>query len=143
MGAKAISLAICCTMFAFAGCNSAQADEIKKLVGQWKIVKVEGGEIPEDENIRIVTITDKKITLPAGTKKHITLPYTIDSTKSPKWMDIQVEGLTSPGIYKLDDDKLTVVVINQFKNDKPPPRPTTFEGEIPGVVLHLERIKSP
>jgi RNA polymerase sigma factor (sigma-70 family) len=123
--------------------EAAKADR-SKLQGKWQIVSAKtGGKEPEgDEAERIlkqqVVFDGEKVKL----KKEAT--FSIDPSKSPKEIDLEVkdgperEVGTWKGIYKLNDDELTICIVLP-KTD----RPTDFvstEGEMV-TLLKLTRVK--
>jgi uncharacterized protein (TIGR03067 family) len=65
--------------------------------------------------------------------------YTIDASKSPRWMDWDEGRRTWEGIYKLEGDELTFCAVG-WKN---PPRPTEFkaDAEAPHVLMVFKRMK--
>jgi uncharacterized protein (TIGR03067 family) len=93
------------------------AQEMKKLEGKWKVVKVEvGGKAspPEKFQDTFVVIKGNKFVMAKRGKEALGLDatFTIDPNKKPKTMDLtatsQKEGIPVLAIYALDVDELKV-----------------------------------
>jgi len=67
-------------------------------------------------------------------------PFRLDSTKSPKEIDLQGPGGTAKGIYRLEGDTLTVCLPMPFLTKE---RPTKFESDPKGkfCLITLTRKK--
>jgi uncharacterized protein (TIGR03067 family) len=130
--------------------DDATDKELTTLEGTWKFVSLhaDGREAPADfvEKQRCV-IRGKELTwvfLGRGEQKNA---LAIDPSKFPKAIDItpQVEGLklkTVPGLYKLDNGRLTICVAGPPAAKVGGIRPENFDPK-PGVALYvLERVKN-
>jgi uncharacterized protein (TIGR03067 family) len=127
---------------------AADADvgaERKKLEGTWVIdaALLAGRDHLEDfEGMKLILKGDSFVIEFAENSDKGT--YTIDPSKSPKWIDIKTnekgpfKGRTLPGIYKLDGDKLTVCC-----NSEKMERPESFEAKVktPMMLLTYKREK--
>jgi uncharacterized protein (TIGR03067 family) len=113
------------------------AEELKRLEGEWKVVRAEPAELKQWG-----TATFKGDTVTFGEGRS-PLRIRIDPTKDPKWINLYLESyeVDLPGLYKLDGDRLTLYVINTFKGGKPTERPSRFDEKYPGQILHFERVK--
>jgi uncharacterized protein (TIGR03067 family) len=77
--------------------------------------------------------------------KRSALKFTLNPEKKPKGIDIEmgVPVGMAEGIYKLEDDVLTICVVSGGKDGKPAPRPTEFaakNGEHHALFV-LKRVK--
>lgn len=98
----------------------------ESIQGTWTVVSIEDSgkkqDIPKDNK---VTITKDKITIEAGGKTVSEHAYKLDSSKSPKWIDVTARGEKMPGIYELKDDVLKIC-----NNENPRgKRSTRFESK--------------
>jgi uncharacterized protein (TIGR03067 family) len=94
--------------------NAAQADDAKKdvdqLQGTWKMESfVLDGKPVEKMKGATRTIDGEKLTITIGKDVYRKATFKIDSTKSPKWMDLSYtegpdKGKTRLGIYTLEGD---------------------------------------
>ncbi len=83
------------------------------FVGVWSIVGLETGGRPEpDKNYKgnTFTFTKDKAVLRERGFQNIDFNYSIDSTKSPKTIDLKMKGGALKGIYKIDGDDLVMCV---------------------------------
>lgn len=101
-----------------------------KLKGKWKYEsgKRVGTDIPAERLESIVTISEDKLTVPAGPDEEFIMSYKVDSAQSPVAIDLKIESGPAPegtalGIIKLDGDKL--VLCYDPSGTK---RPTEFES---------------
>ena len=115
-------------------CSLAVQSEQQQLDGVWTVVfwEVNGNESPTSDigSVKLV-VKDGKLTLERDGEPVSVATMKLDSTKSPKSLDIQVVSGASSGdkslaIYKLDDDLLTVCW-TLFAVDRD--RPTEFATE--------------
>ncbi len=120
--------------------DRAAKAELKLLAGEWKIVAAEM-EGAKTESKTIVKFEAGKCTLTDPGFPAIVNTLTLDSSKTPKWMDLAnpKTGASFPGIYELKGDTLLAAFLPEKLG-----RPTQFKtkkGE-PGVMFTYERIKS-
>jgi uncharacterized protein (TIGR03067 family) len=136
------SLALAAMFLAPVESNSqAVQNEQKELDGSWALVssEVNGKKLPDEEsNSLTLVVKDGKATLQYDSKPVSVATMTLDPTKTPKRLDINVvsgqsEGKKSLAIYKLDGDKLTMCW-TLFDVDRD--RPTEFATK-PGAGLLL------
>lgn len=120
-------------------------EELKRLEGTWRVVAVElGGKETDREEIgpnNLLVFSGTKSSVVTGTKKRtIECTFTIDPTKSPKWMDTTriSDKVSWPGIYELKDDTLKV-----FLGSPGGKRPTEFKTKkhTQQVIHTYQRIK--
>jgi uncharacterized protein (TIGR03067 family) len=124
--------------------------EVKKLQGTWQVTKWVGdsGEAVGADEIKDFTFVFKGETVDMRNGKDSKRPmfkFSLNPTKKPKWLDIEMGGPigTTEGIYKLEDDLLTLCLVSGGKDDKPAPRPTDFavkKGEFHALFV-LKRVK--
>ena len=107
--------------FAALGLIAADApanDDAAGLKGKWKAVSIKaGGQVSPAEDVKRFqfSFTDKTYTNTIDDKAVEEGAYATDDSKTPKAMDFDIktgqdEGKKQLGIYKLDGDKLTIVV---------------------------------
>lgn len=103
--------------------EDAAAEDVKKLQGTWHVTKFDtpgrnsdgpprGMTFEFQENRFTFRTPDEEKDPPGG------MTYTLNSSKNPKWIDLDFgkAGGTAAGIYKLDDDELTICL--RFRNEK-------------------------
>ena len=85
------------------------APDRAKLQGVWKVVaSAGGGETITPETGGKVVVSGDTLTLAIGDRKQ-EFRYTLDSTKTPKWLDLIADKTTVvPCIYDLDGDALRI-----------------------------------
>lgn len=109
--------------------------DAKSLVGSWKVTsgkksgaKSEGHALPAD-----IKVTDKTLTIPAGPDDAFVMAYELDTSKSPMQIDLEIkegpapEGTTAAGIFKYEDNKLTLCY-NAMGADRPADFESTEEN---------------
>jgi uncharacterized protein (TIGR03067 family) len=124
--------------------SPAKSPDADALVGRWVIVTRDSGSGHtrqiNDGGTFTVEIKDGEIS--AGTddqKWFASRPFTLDTTQSPRQIDIQMKRDSDRlGIYQLDGDTLTWCV--PFHADLP--RPTEFKGADGRPCYVLKRVKS-
>lgn len=114
-----------------------------KLEGRWKLVELLDPSGAENDISGLVgslffEFNDDDITMRTADFEGWTWKFSIDATKSPKWMDWDEGRRTWEGIYKIEGDELTICVVG-WKN---PPRPTEFRADADGpyVLMIFKRI---
>ena len=120
-----------------------QMPPLAKFDGTWTIVSVER-DPPEKrgEQFRCVINDGRaKIYLPSEDKPAGALTFKVDSTATPKTMDIRPDGeqIWLHAIYKLDGDKLTICW--KSIEEKRPPTEFTSKAGTGQTVVTLERQK--
>jgi uncharacterized protein (TIGR03067 family) len=99
--------------------------ELDKLQGEWMVVSVETSGQKQDENqykgLKVV-VKGTEWTPPRG---KLMFTFTIDPTKKPKQLDLEVKGgSTWQGIYKIEGDTLTFCRSHAAGGE----RPKEFKG---------------
>lgn len=121
------------------------ADAAKSLEGTWSVKSFlyEGAESkdPRDRKGEWV-FKGEKFMLRQDGKDDAEgwQPFRLDSTKSPKELDLQGPGGTAKGIYRLEGETLTICLPMPFLTKE---RPTTFESDPKGkfCLITLSRKK--
>jgi uncharacterized protein (TIGR03067 family) len=129
------------------------AKELKALQGAWQVIKAEaaGEEVPAEQLARRRILIENDVLSdvrnPNGSDPH-KVKIKLDPGKSPK--EIDVTPLDGPdkdkatpgiykGIYKLDDDKLTICLPLALENGAG--RPKEFKADKTTGLTVLERVK--
>jgi uncharacterized protein (TIGR03067 family) len=115
----------------------------EKLQGTWlvKSMRIGGKDVPPPVKDGKLTFTGDKWTQTGGGSSEKGT-YKLDSTKTPKHIDVVLQldgkdGLTLPGIYRLEGDTLQIAMPAKGLFS---PRPTSFEDKN-AAVLTLKREK--
>jgi uncharacterized protein (TIGR03067 family) len=126
--------AVCFSLIALVGAAAGGDKAAAKLDGTWIATggSSEGKEIPAEfiEKIMLtVVMKDGKYTVSVAGQEAETGTYKADPGKKPATLDVEIstgknEGKKQFGIYKLDDDKLTLVMSKAGSQD----RPKTFDA---------------
>ncbi len=131
---------------AFVAADDAKKEEAKPK-GKWSAVSLKhaGKSLPEDlvKNFSC-KIEEKSYTNTLNGNVVEEGEYTFDDSKSPKTIDFDIksghnEGKKQIGIFKIDGEKMTIVLAEADGKD----RPTSFEVEEGNNVIEvvLERVK--
>ena len=126
--------------------DDTKKDDAEAIKGKWKAVSISmGGEPLADELVKNFKLNfeSKDYTNTIGDVVEEG-SYSIDSTKSPKTIDFDIkkgpdQGKKQLGVYKLDGDKLTLVVSAAGSTDRPTSLTVEKGSELSEFVL--ERIK--
>jgi len=141
---------IATAIFVLSAVGFLAADDTKKdeelLKGKWKAVSMSiSGEPASEEDVKSFKLNfdGKDYTNSVGDMTEEG-SYTIDSSKSPKTIDLDIKkgqdaGKKQLGVYKLDGDKLTIVVPSAGAKN----RPTSLKVEKGSDLVEfvLERVK--
>ncbi len=109
--------------------------ESVKLDGAWKVESAEamGKPVKEFAGGRFV-FADGKISGPEMDKA----PYVVDESKNPKWLTVTVAGpeaVKLETIFKVEGDRMWWCFPGPGKDDKPGPRPTSFDAKDAMLVI--------
>jgi uncharacterized protein (TIGR03067 family) len=139
------------TFFFLSAIALVAADDAKKeetkLKGKWSAVSIKhaGQALPDDvlKNFSC-TFDDKTYNNVVNGEVIEEGEYTLDDSKSPKTIDFDIkkghdEGKKQIGIFKIEGDKITMVVAEAGVKD----RPTSFKIEEGSSLIEavLERVK--
>jgi uncharacterized protein (TIGR03067 family) len=121
--------------------------EATKLKGKWSAVSIKhAGQAAPDDFLKTFKCNFEEKTYNNVINEEVVEEgeYTIDDSKSPKTIDFEIkkgrdEGKKQIGIFKIDGDKLTMVVAEAGEKD----RPTSFKIEEGASLIEavLERVK--
>lgn len=127
-----------CFLLGGAPARAADDKDLEKFQGEWVVAsQVLSGEKSAETKSAGVKLVIKKtawtLVSPRGRESKYT--YVIDSTKDPKTIDITrgTDDRTSPGIYKLDGDTLTICHPTN-RGDRPKAFESTAENRCEVVV---------
>jgi uncharacterized protein (TIGR03067 family) len=108
-------------------------EELKKLQGVWQVTKaIDHSEeaAPADE-IKHMRIEFKGDHLAIQMGKDDTgkkFKFTLNPSKKPKWIDVDMGSIVTEGIYKLDGDELTICIVSGTRSGKAAPRPSEYKA---------------
>ena len=118
-----------------------------KLKGKWSAVSIKhGGQSAPDEFLKDFKFTFEEKTYTNVVNDDVIEEgeYTIDDSKSPKTIDFDIkkgqdEGKKQIGIFKIEGDKMTIVIAEAGEKD----RPNSFKVEEGSSLIEavLERVK--
>ncbi len=111
----------------FLTADDAKKDDAESFKGKWKAVSISiQGEPAPDEFVNEFkcNFDGKDYTNTSSADMVEEGSYTIDETKSPKTIDFDIKkgqdaGKKQLGLYKLDGDKLTIVVTEAGSKERP------------------------
>jgi uncharacterized protein (TIGR03067 family) len=117
------------------GAGGADHDNIQ---GPWRIVSVElrGQSLTEKLKNHKVVFTKDRMTFKDGDKDDGEFNYKLDSTKKPRWIDLDLKGRgkIARGIYDLDGDNLKICHPDPEKD-----RSTAFTSIPDSILFVLKR----
>jgi uncharacterized protein (TIGR03067 family) len=98
--------------------------DVARLIGTWKSIRIEPQDISGNASFTLVDVFDHTFCwwIIPGDVTSYKFEYYLDSSKTPKHMDISNDEGTSHGIYLLDGDRL----ITCFPAEDGAERPTSF-----------------
>lgn len=122
------------------GLALAQESALKKLEGRYKAVILEKASGPAPKEILdafSIIIMGNKLTLRLGDEEKLA-EIKVDESKTPATIDISPtegdqKGQVFPGIYKLEQNELTLVVVEKGE------RPKEFRAEGNAILIKLKR----
>ena len=96
--------------------NTTTEDQDKKgdtkIHGTWTVESFKDSGREENKKGTTCTITKDTITFSREGKKIISIKYTVDTSKNPRWMTLKTKSnkrdTTLPGIYELKGDTLRI-----------------------------------
>jgi uncharacterized protein (TIGR03067 family) len=131
----------------FLGADDPKKEE-SKIKGKWSVVSLsQGGTASPAGDLKDFkcTFEEKKYNNVVNGEVVEEGEYTFDDAKSPKTIDFDIkkghdEGKKQVGIFKIEDDKMTIVLGMPGSTE----RPTSFKVEAGSMILEvvLERVKS-
>lgn len=138
------AIATACFLVCAAGASAADKD-IEKLQGVWNVVssEVDGTAVPDEsaKRMRLTFKGDKLIVKDwYGDDREDACTYKVDSTKSPKTLDItpaRHRDLTR-FIYELNGDNLKVCMFNKSPSTE---YPKEFTSKNKQSLMILKRVK--
>jgi uncharacterized protein (TIGR03067 family) len=143
----ATPVVLLCVISALAADDPQKTDDAEALKGNWKTISVteRGQAVPAEIAQKIKFQFDGKSYVNKLDDMVEEGGYTIDASKTPKTIDLDIKtgddkGKKQIGIYKLDGPKLTIVVAMAGSKE----RPTSFKSEAGSEVIEfvLEREKT-
>lgn len=136
-----VGMMLACAAISAIAAGPDAAAEIEMLKGHWVVTFAKMGNreaSAEDRKDIGIDFDGNKATIAASE-----FTFGLDPTKDPKHIDLRSGDGVFRGIYKLDDDNLTLC---WYKRDRQVPRPTGFSkenSEYSLVYLELKRHKQP
>jgi uncharacterized protein (TIGR03067 family) len=123
--------------------------DLAKLEGTWKVLRLtaDGVESPREEVQKgRYVIRGNELSAPEPGNPENKMSFTIDSSKSPKEIDITVlegkaKGKKFQCIYKLEGDRLTICAPQGKQESVDLTRPEGFDGGQSKSLVVLERIE--
>lgn len=131
----------------------AWADDEKKenkktadpLMGRWKAVSYEQeGRKPDEMPDYELSFKGGKYSQKNNGEEDETGSYTLNTEKRPMQVDLKIEsgpdeGKKQPGIFKVEDDKLTLCLA--MPGDTKRPEKFETSEEKPGILVIFKRVK--
>ncbi len=127
-------LSLLALLFAAVSSHAAAVqDAPHPLQGTWQLISLQdGGRTAPDEVVQGVQwiVTETQITQTGG-EAGMQWTYSVDDAPTPKWLDLKQGTRVTMGIYKIEDDLLTVCMPEgQAVREKA--RSTAFESKAEG-----------
>lgn len=135
---KMLSFALLLTSVAFAIADDkpkgdAEKEDSRKLQGIWQVTKFvdhseEAASADEIKHMSIEFKGDDMIVRKDKDDSGKEFQFTLNPSKKPKWIDVDMGGRVSEGIYKLDGDELTLCIVGGTRSGKAAVRPSEFKA---------------
>jgi uncharacterized protein (TIGR03067 family) len=109
--------------------DAKSKEDLKKLEGNWKMVRMEGGRGDPKADRGILVDGNKLTFVQNGKETPESFTITLDATKKPSAIDMQwigggKKGRIAKGIYQLTAKNELTICVNQWGRDER--RPTQF-----------------
>jgi uncharacterized protein (TIGR03067 family) len=128
---------VCVVIGSIVWADDKATPDKEKLEGTWKMVSGKRGDqpLPAEAIGTLVTFKGDKMSMKRGDMT-ITWPFTLDATKKPKEITVDMDGKPGKGIYELQGDTLKIA-----HGEEGDPRPMDFKGggKISIIVLKREK----
>jgi uncharacterized protein (TIGR03067 family) len=140
-------VAILVVAFGLIAAQEPKKDDSESLKGNWTAVSMKQNKqsLPEDfvKTFRL-SMDGKNYTNTAGQEVMEEGGYTVDASKMPKTIDFDIKkgpdaGRKQLGLYKLEGDKLTIVVSPSDSTERP--KSLEADDSNDAIVVVLERVK--
>jgi len=131
----------------FLAADEPKKDDAEALKGNWTVVSIKSGgqEAPAEDVKKLKFSFDgKAYTNAVGDEVVEEGGYTIDASKMPKTIDFDIkkgqdQGKKQLGIYKIEDNKLTIIAAQPGSTERPKSLQPAASDAMLEVVL--ERVK--
>lgn len=118
--------------------SNAQTKPVRnhELIGTWSVVSIDRGAGPDPKPGFHIAITDTEVTFvaPNGATKTMGQLHRIDTTATPREIDLRNGNSVGFGIYELDGDSLKMIVCNPGAE-----RPAELKGSRDAMLFTLKR----
>jgi uncharacterized protein (TIGR03067 family) len=135
-----------CLIGPMAADDPKKTDDAETLKGNWKAVSLtqSGQAVPAEIASHLKFKFDGKSYVNKMEDMVEEGGYTIDATKTPKTIDFDIKtgddkGKKQFGIYKIEGEKLTIVVAKPGSKDRPNSFKAEAGAEVAEVVLEREK----
>jgi uncharacterized protein (TIGR03067 family) len=142
----ATALLLLCVIGPIAADDPKKTDDAETLKGNWKAVSLSqsGQAVPAEIASHLKFTFDGKSYVNKMDEMVEEGSYAIDATKTPKTIDFDIKtgddkGKKQLGIYKIEGDKLTIVVAKPGGNERPASFKAEAGAEVAEVVLEREK----
>jgi uncharacterized protein (TIGR03067 family) len=131
----------------FLSADDAKKDDAESLKGKWSAVSMSmNGQAVSDDFVKSLKMTfdDKTYTMTTGDTTAEEGSYTVDTSKSPKTIDLDIKtgndaGKQQVGLFKIEANRLTFLF--GLPGSKERPKSFKVEEGSPTVEIVLEKAK--
>jgi uncharacterized protein (TIGR03067 family) len=134
---------LCSWMFPLVVGSAEPVGDAKAIQGEWRTTQFEeeGKKEPPDKvNDLVYEFSDDRLRVKRDGKVMVEGTFSLDSSKTPKHIDMLVAGDTGRGIYKIEMDRL-VICFPAFKTNKKRPSDFVTKAGSRTMLAVLERVK--